>query len=190
MSIDNIRHHFTEANKVLEAFLADGRNFKNIYTAGNFMLAALLNDNKVISCGNGGSMSDAMHFAEEFTGRFRGKRDPLPAIAISDPAYLTCTANDFGYNKVFSRYIQAHGRKDDVLLAISTSGNSKNVVNAAKVAQKQGMVVIGLSSGDGGELAEFCNVLIAAPKSEYADRVQEIHIKVIHSLIDFVEINL
>ncbi|MBL4652464.1 MAG: SIS domain-containing protein [Flavobacteriales bacterium] len=154
------------------------------------MLAALLNDHKIIACGNGGSMSDSMHFAEEFTGRFRAKRDPLPAIAISDPAYITCTANDFGYGKIFSRFVQAHGRPDDILLAISTSGNSKNVVNAAKMAQKKGMVVIGLTGKDGGELAQHCNVEIRAPHSEYADRVQEIHIKVIHSLIDFVEINL
>jgi D-sedoheptulose 7-phosphate isomerase len=190
MSIDNIRHHFTEANKVLEEFISNGKNFKDIYSAGNFMLAALLNGHKIISCGNGGSMSDAMHFAEEFTGRFRGNRDPLPAIAISDPAYLTCTANDYGYAKVFSRFVQGHGRPDDVLFAISTSGNSKNVVNAAKMARKKEMIVIGLTGKDGGELAQYCNVEIRAPYSEYADRVQEIHIKVIHSLIDFVEINL
>ena len=190
MSIDNIRHHFTEANKVLEEFISENKNFKDIYTAGNYILAAFLNNHKIISCGNGGSMSDSMHFAEEFTGRFRNNRDPLPAIAISDPAYITCTANDFGYNKIFSRFIQGHGRKGDVLFAISTSGDSKNVVNAAKMAKKKGMIVIALTGKDGGELAKQCDVEIRAPYSEYSDRVQEIHIKVIHSLIDFVEINL
>jgi D-sedoheptulose 7-phosphate isomerase len=183
MSIDNIRYHFTEANKVLETFISKGRNFKNIYTAGNIMVASLLAGKKIISCGNGGSMCDAMHFAEELSGKFREERKPLPAIAISDPSYISCTANDFGYDKVFSRFIEAFGQKDDVLLAISTSGNSKNVIQAAKAA-------IGLTGKDGGKLAKLCEVEIRAPHTEYADRTQEIHIKVIHALIDFIEINL
>lgn len=136
--IDNIKFHFREANKVLKEFTSNKENFKNIYSAGNFMLAALHSGNKVITCGNGGSMADAMHFAEEFTGRFRENRKPLRAIAISDPTYLTCTANDFGFDKVFSRFVEGVGLKDDVLIAISTSGNSMNVVNAAKAAKKKG----------------------------------------------------
>lgn len=187
MSIDNIKFHFTEANKVLEKFLSKEKNFQNIYAAGNFMLAALLNGNKIISCGNGGSMCDAMHLAEELNGKFRNDRKPLAAIAISDPSYITCTANDFGFDKIFSRFVEGHGKKDDVLVAISTSGNSKNVINAAKTAREKGMIVIGLTGKDGGALAPLCNVEIRAPQSKYADRVQEIHIKVIHSLIDFIE---
>jgi D-sedoheptulose 7-phosphate isomerase len=190
MSIDNIRYHFTEANKVLETFISKGRNFKNIYTAGNIMVVSLLAGKKIISCGNGGSMCDAMHFAEELSGKFREDRKPLPAIAISDPSYISCTANDFGYDKVFSRFIEAFGQKDDVLLAISTSGNSKNVIQAAKAAKNKGMHVIGLTGKDGGKLAKLCEVEIRAPHTEYADRTQEIHIKVIHALIDFIEINL
>jgi D-sedoheptulose 7-phosphate isomerase len=190
MSIDNIRYHFTEANKVLETFISKGRNFKNIYTAGNIMVASLLAGKKIISCGNGGSMCDAMHFAEELSGKFREERKPLPAIAISDPSYISCTANDFGYDKVFSRFIEAFGQKDDVLLAISTSGNSKNVIQAAKAAKNKEMHVIGLTGKDGGKLAKLCEVEIRAPHTEYADRTQEIHIKVIHALIDFIEINL
>jgi len=190
MSIDNIKFHFDEANKVLKEFTSKKKNFDDIYAAGNFLVAALLNSNKVIACGNGGSMSDAMHFAEELTGRFRDDRRPLRAIAISDPAYITCTANDFGYSKVFSRFIEGVGEQDDVLIAISTSGNSKNVVNAAKMARKMGMIVIGLTGKDGGQLAQHCNVEIRAPHTQYADRAQEIHIKVLHSLIDFIEINL
>lgn len=190
MSIDNIKFHFDEANKVLKQFTSKKTNFKRIYEAGNLLVAALLNGNKVITCGNGGSMADAMHFAEEFTGRFRDNRKPLRAIAISDPAYITCTANDFGYEKIFSRFVEGVGVQDDVLIAISTSGNSKNVINAARAARKKGMIVIGLTGKDGGKLAPLCNVEIRAPHTQYADRAQEIHIKVLHSLIDFIEINL
>lgn len=190
MSINNIRFHFTEANKTLEKFLSKEKNFQNIYAAGNFMLAALLNGNKIISCGNGGSMCDAMHLAEELNGKFRDDRKPYAALAISDPAYITCVANDYGFDKVFSRFIISNGKKDDVLVAISTSGNSKNVVNAAKAAREKGMIVIGLTGKDGGALAPLCNVEIRAPLTKYADRAQEIHIKVIHSLIDFIELNM
>ncbi len=190
MSIDNIRFHFTDANKTLEKFLSKEKNFKNIYAAGNFMLAALLNGNKIISCGNGGSMCDAMHLAEELNGKFRENRKPYASIAISDPSYITCVGNDFGFDKIFSRFVESHGRKDDVLVAISTSGNSKNVINAAKIAKEKGMIVIGLTGKDGGELSSLCHVEIRAPQSKYADRAQEIHIKVIHSLIHFIELNM
>ncbi len=190
MSINNIRFHFTEASKILEKFTSKEKNFQNIYSAGNFMIAALLNGNKIISCGNGGSMCDAMHLAEELNGKFRDNRRPYAAVAISDPSYITCVANDYGYEKIFSRYVSGHGKKDDILFAISTSGNSKNVVNAAKTAKEKGMIVIGLTGKDGGELAPLCNIEIRAPQSKYADRAQEIHIKVIHSLIDFIELNM
>jgi D-sedoheptulose 7-phosphate isomerase len=132
-------------------------------------------------------MCDAMHFAEELTGKFRNDRKPFAAIAISDPSYISCTANDFGFEKVFSRFVEAIGNKGDVLLAISTSGNSENVINAAHAAKLKGMKVIGLTGKDGGKLAGLCDIEIRAPHSEYADRTQEIHIKVIHSLIHLVE---
>lgn len=143
--------------------------------------------NKVISCGNGGSMCDAMHFAEELSGRFRDNRPPFPAIAISDPSYISCTANDFGYAQIFSRFVEAIGKNGDVLLAISTSGNSANVNNAIKAAKEKEMHVIGLTGKDGGGMAPLCDVEIRAPYSKYSDRVQELHIKIIHSLIHFVE---
>jgi D-sedoheptulose 7-phosphate isomerase len=140
-----------------------------------------------LSCGNGGSMCDAMHFAEELSGRFRENRNPFPAIAISDSSHISCVGNDYGYEYVFSRYIEALGIKGDVLLAISTSGNSKNVINAINTAKQKKMIVIGLTGKDGGKMSKLCDIEIRAPYSKYADRAQEIHIKVIHSLIHFVE---
>ncbi len=154
------------------------------------MASSLAQGGQIISCGNGGSMSDAMHFAEELTGNFQETRNPLKASAISDPAYLTCTANDFGFDQVFSRYVEAHGTSGDVLLAISTSGDSANVMNAAQKAKSQGMKVIGLTGKDGGSLASICDVEIRGPHSQYSDRIQEIHIKVIHALIQGIEVKL
>lgn len=186
----NIRKHFEEAKVILEKFLSDEKNILAIEKAGDILVAALKNEKKIISCGNGGSMSDAMHFAEEMTGRFRDERKPLAAIAIADPSYITCTANDYGFEFIFSRFVEAHGKTGDILLAISTSGNSKNILKAAEVANAKGVLVIGLTGKDGGKLASLCDVEIRAPHSEYADRAQEIHIKVIHSLIDYVEQNM
>jgi len=187
MSTVKIRSHFEESLAVLQAFLADETNFSKIETAGEMMATAIKSGAKIISCGNGGSMSDAMHFAEELTGRFREDRPSMAAIAISDPSYLSCVANDYGYDKVFSRYVEGVGNTGDVLLAISTSGNSKNVLEAVGAAKSKGMSVVALTGKDGGELAKVADVEIRAPKSLYADRVQEIHIKVIHALIDFIE---
>ncbi|MCG3166235.1 MAG: Phosphoheptose isomerase [Bacteroidia bacterium] len=184
---NSIRKNLEEAKNILDIFLSDERNILAIEKAGAISVAALKKNNKIISCGNGGSMSDAMHFAEEMTGRFRDDRKPFAAIAISDPAYITCTANDYGFEHIFSRFVEAHGKSGDVLLAISTSGNSKNILNAANIAKQNGMQIIALTGKDGGKLASACDVEIRAPHSEYADRAQEIHIKVIHALIDFIE---
>ena len=145
---------------------------------------------KIISCGNGGSMSDAMHFAEELTGRYRDDRPSIAAISISDPSHITCVGNDYGFDKIFSRFIEGMGNENDVLLAISTSGNSVNVINAIKVAKSKGMKVVGLTGKTGGKMADLCDIEIRAPHSNFADRAQEIHIKVIHSLIDYIEKNI
>jgi len=185
--MDNlIINHFTEAKSALE-FFAVKENFQKIETAGNLLIEIFRSGNKVISCGNGGSMCDAMHFAEELSGRFRNDRPALPAISISDPSHITCTANDYGFDKIFSRFIEGVGNKGDVLLAISTSGNSKNVIEAVHAAKAKGMKVIALTGKDGGQLKNHCDVEIRAPHSAFADSAQEIHIKVIHSLILFVE---
>ena len=185
--MDSIRKHFEDAQKVLTDFLADDTQFKAIEQAGELMVQALQSEGKIISCGNGGSMCDAMHFAEELTGRYRNDRPALGAISISDPSHMSCVGNDYGYDYVFSRFIEGMGRTGDVLLAISTSGNSGNVLKAAETAKAKGIKVVALTGKDGGKLASVCDVEIRAPWNGYADRVQEIHIKVIHSLIDYIE---
>lgn len=182
-----ILKNLKEASDILNQFIADSNNIKQIEKAAELMVNALNSGKKIISCGNGGSMSDAMHFAEELSGRFKENRKALAAISISDPTHLSCVANDYGYEFVFSRFLEAVGNEGDVLLAISTSGNSKNVLNAISVAKEKGILVVGLTGKTGGKMAGNCDLEIRAPYSEYADRAQEIHIKVIHSIIDFIE---
>lgn len=189
MALNSIEEQFQEAQAVLAEFANNKENLKNIEKAGRLLVDSFANGGKAISCGNGGSMCDAMHFAEELTGRYRNDRQAFPAISISDPSHISCVGNDYGYDFIFSRFIEGMGNKGDVLLAISSSGNSKNVVLAIEAAKKKGMKVIGLTGKDGGQMAGKCDVEIRAPHSEYADRAQEIHIKVIHTLIDFVEKN-
>ncbi|MDB4606649.1 D-sedoheptulose 7-phosphate isomerase [Crocinitomicaceae bacterium] len=189
MSINRIRNHFDEASKVLESFNTD-ENLNLISNAIALMSSALLNGNKIISCGNGGSMCDAMHFAEELSGKFRNDRKALAALSISDPSHISCVANDFGFEYIFSRYLESVGIKGDILLGISTSGNSQNVINAVETAKKKGIQTIVLTGKSGGILADIADLEIRAPKSQYADRAQEIHIKVIHALIDGIEASL
>lgn len=182
-----IEQNLKEAQDVLSKFIADKNNIEAIEKAGLAMAAAIKNGNKIISCGNGGSMCDAMHFAEELSGRFRDDRRALPAISISDASHITCTGNDYGFDKIFSRFVEGLGNKSDVLLAISTSGNSANILNAISAAKQKGMTIVGLTGKDGGKMAALCDVEIRVPHSGYADRTQEIHIKVIHSLIAIIE---
>lgn len=186
MGQEQIADQFLEATKILTEFSTQ-ENFNRIHSAGIKIAESIKSNGKVISCGNGGSMCDAMHFAEELTGRYRNDRKAIPALSISDPSHLSCVANDYGYEFVFSRYIEAVGQKNDVLLAISTSGNSENVVRAIEAAKEKGMFVVGLTGKDGGKMAEMCDIEIRAPHSKYADRAQEIHIKVIHCLIATIE---
>jgi len=181
------KEHFLDAQKTLAAFLADEGNFERIENAIDIIVNAFQNGGKIISCGNGGSHCDAMHFAEELTGRYRNNRKALPALAISDSSHITCVGNDYGYDYIFSRFVEAHGKSGDVLLGISTSGNSANVIKALETAKELGMHTIALTGKDGGIIKNLCDLEIRAPKSEYADRAQEIHIKIIHSLIDGIE---
>lgn len=187
MSLDRIDTELQQAAQILDAFMNDASNLQAIRKAANLLVNSVKLGGKIYSCGNGGSMSDAMHFAEELSGRFRDERKPIPAMAISDPGYITCTANDYGYQHIFSRFVEAFGNHGDSLLAISTSGNSHNVLHAARAAKEKGMHVIALTGKDGGELAKLCDVEIRAPHSEYSDRIQEIHIKVIHILVMLIE---
>jgi D-sedoheptulose 7-phosphate isomerase len=187
--IPQIKNQFEESQRILSEFQTE-ENFQKINTAIELMSAALKNGNKIISCGNGGSMCDAMHFAEELSGRFRNNRRGLAAVSISDPSHISCVANDFGYDFVFSRYIEALGQSGDVLLGISTSGSSKNVILAVEEAKKKGMKTLVLTGKDGGKLAGLADLEIRAPYSEFADRAQEIHIKIIHNFILGIESNL
>ena len=186
METARIDQHFEEAKNTLAAFHVP-ENMEKIVLAISWMSASLQNNGKIISCGNGGSMCDAMHFAEELSGRYRNNRKALAAVSISEPSHISCVANDYGYDFVFSRYVEGLGHSQDVLLGISTSGNSKNVILAVLAAKALGMKTIVLTGKDGGKLAEIADLEIRAPHSEYADRAQEIHIKVIHALIDGIE---
>jgi D-sedoheptulose 7-phosphate isomerase len=186
MNANRIAAHFEEAQEVLKKFNS-AENHDKIAQAAKAMSQAIVNGKKIISCGNGGSMCDSMHFAEELTGRYRNNRKAIPAISISDPSHMSCVSNDFGFEFVFSRFIEAFGQEGDVLLAISTSGNSGNVLNAIEAAKAKKMIVVGLTGKDGGKMKDLCDLEIRAPYSEFADRAQEIHIKVIHCLIDSIE---
>ncbi|MEP1096472.1 MAG: D-sedoheptulose 7-phosphate isomerase [Cyclobacteriaceae bacterium] len=184
---DLIRQELNQAHEVLSTFLQDSKTHERISETAMTMASAINTGGKIFSCGNGGSHCDAMHFAEELTGRFRENRKALPAIAISDSSHISCVSNDFGYDQVFSRYIEGLGKKGDVVLGISTSGNSQNVLNAFKTAKKLGMKTIALSGRDGGAMAELSDIEIRVPHEGFADRIQEIHIKVIHILILLIE---
>jgi D-sedoheptulose 7-phosphate isomerase len=182
-----IKQELQEAQETLDNFLSDESNIQNIEEAANLMVSAISNGNKIVSCGNGGSHCDAMHFAEELTGRYRENRKALPAIAISDPSHISCVSNDFGYDFVFSRFIEGLGNEGDVLLGLSTSGNSKNVINAFEAAKKKGMKTVALTGKTGGDLGPIAAVEIRVAHQGYADRIQEIHIKVIHIFMLLIE---
>jgi len=182
-----IEKELREASAVLDAFLKDPQKTSRIGEAAALMAASVTAGGKIISCGNGGSHCDAMHFAEELTGKYREPRKAIPAICISDASHITCVGNDYGYDQIFSRYLEALGNKGDVLLAISTSGQSANVIKAAETAKQRGMKVVALTGKDGGKLSGLADVEIRAPHHGFADRIQEIHIKVIHILILLIE---
>lgn len=182
-----IQSQLNEAAALLQQFIADQKNLDAIADAAALLVQSFKQGGKVISCGNGGSHCDAMHFAEELSGRYRDNRPAIGAIAISDPSHLSCVGNDYGFDQVFSRFIEGIGRSGDVLLGISTSGNSKNVLLAVEAARQAGMKVIILSGKDGGKLRGLADVEIIVPHFGYADRIQEIHIKVIHILIGLIE---
>src|ERR1051325_1620318 len=185
--IELIRANLLEAQTALTNLLANTSALQSIDRAATLIIETLDRKGRVFSCGNGGSMCDAMHFAEELTGRYRKNRPGIAAIAINDPSHISCVANDFGYDHIFSRYIESHARAGDALLAISTSGSSATVLNAATAARSLGAKVIGMTGKPLSKLEALCDVCICTPGGQYADRVQELHIKVIHILIELIE---
>ncbi len=185
-SPDPIRASFDEALQTLQAFLASPEGFPRVSSFAQAAHETLAANKRLLACGNGGSMCDAMHFAEEWTGRFRGNRAALPAIAFSDPSQLTCIANDFGYDEVFARSVQALASEGDLLLAISTSGNSPNVLRAVEEAKRLGVTTVGLLGKGGGKLKDEVDIPIIVPATT-SDRIQEVHIKIIHIVIEAVE---
>ena len=185
-----ILENLAEAQEVLEDFVNQPDNISAIEKAAAIMIEAVQNGGKIISCGNGGSMTDAMHFAEELSGVFREKRPALPAISISDPSHITCTANDYSFDEIFSRYVEGLGQQGDVLLAISTSGNSMNIIKAAEAAMGKGMKVIGLTGKSGGLLAGMVDSEIRVKGRKHSDRIQEVHIKILHILVLLIEKNV
>jgi D-sedoheptulose 7-phosphate isomerase len=186
-SNDPVQGAFDEALATLQAFMADPAHLQSVHAFADAILACYADGGKLLAAGNGGSMCDAMHFVEEWTGRFRGNRAALSAISMGDPSQLTCIANDFGFDEIFARQLEANGCSGDLFLAISTSGNSPNLLRAAEMAQALGITVVGLLGKGGGKLAELCDVAVIVPLATTSDRIQEIHIKVIHTVIETVE---
>lgn len=187
MSKEHVLKALTEAREALDALMADDATLEAVSLAAHRMAQAIRVGNKILSCGNGGSLCDAMHFAEEMTGRYRQNRPGYAAIAIADASHMSCVGNDYGYLDVFSRYVEAVGQKGDVLLAITTSGTSANVIKAVEAAKAKGMIVVGLTGKKDSALAQKADIAIVTPADRWADRVQELHIKCIHIMIELVE---
>ena len=184
--LHSIRGALLEAQDTLNRFIQNPENIATIAETAEMMRDVFEREGRIFTCGNGGSLCDAVHFAEECTGKFRSDRKPLPAIALGDAGHITCTANDFGFAEIFARPLLALGHPGDLLIVLSTSGNSENVVRAAVAAKSRGMQVFGLLGGDGGDLKQHCDICLIAPGNT-ADRIQEIHIKVLHILIEHIE---
>ena len=182
-----IEANLNEARKVLDEFLSQFGNIGAVEKAAGLLIETVNSGNKIISCGNGGSMTDAMHFAEELSGAFRDNRQALPAISISDPSHITCTANDYGFEAVFSRYIEGIGQAGDTLLAISTSGDSMNIIRAVEAAREKKMKVVGLTGKTGGLLSGMVDAEVRVKGGKYSDRIQEVHIKILHIFVLLIE---
>jgi len=178
-----------EAHEALAEFIADRSNLERLDVVSRELAGVLRSGGKLLAVGNGGSMCDAMHFCEELTGRFRDDRPPMAAIACSDPGHLTCVANDYGYDEVFARWVRGLGRPGDALVALSTSGNSANVIRAVEAARELDMRVVLLLGKGGGKLAGTGHHQWIAP-GETADRIQEIHMLVLHTVIEGIELHV
>ena len=176
----------TEAHEALAEFIANRSNLERLETVAQALAGVITSGGKILAVGNGGSCCDAMHFSEELTGRFRDDRAPMPAIACSDPGHITCVANAYGYDEVFARWVTGLGNQGDALIALSTSGNSVNIVKAVEAAKTRGMTVVLLLGKDGGKLGDKGDHRWIAP-GRTADRIQEIHMLILHTLIEGIE---
>ena len=186
-AVDHVKAALTDAQNALAALIENEATLETIAQAAHVIAQSQRQGGAVYSCGNGGSLCDAMHFAEEMTGRYRQDRKPYRAAAISDVSHMACVGNDYGYEHVFSRWIEAMGTEKDVLVAITTSGTSKNIVAAAKAAKAKGMTVVALTGKAGSPITDEADIAVVTPAGRWADRVQELHIKVIHILIELIE---
>lgn len=186
-AVDHVKAALTDAQNALAALIENEAMLETIAQAAHVIAQSQRQGGAVYSCGNGGSLCDAMHFAEEMTGRYRQDRKPYRAAAISDVSHMACVGNDYGYEHVFSRWIEAMGTDKDVLIAITTSGTSKNIVAAAKAAKAKGVTVVALTGKSGSPITELADIPVVTPAGRWADRVQELHIKVIHILIELIE---
>ncbi|MCA9279114.1 MAG: SIS domain-containing protein [Phycisphaerales bacterium] len=178
-----------DATAVLQRLVQDDRHVAVLEQVVECVADAFRSGHKVLACGNGGSACDAMHFCEELTARFRGNRQALPAMACSDAGFITCAGNDFGYERVFERWVEAFGQKGDVLVVLTTSGTSINVLRAVKAAQKRGMRTVAMLGRDGGDLGGVCDHEWIVP-GETSDRIQELHMLLLHIVVECIEVKM
>ncbi len=184
-----MKEALAQARAALDSLIADGPACREIERAASVLASCLRSGNKILICGNGGSACDAAHFAEELTGRFRDDRPALPAIACTDAGHITCTANDYGFEAVFSRWVEALGQRGDALVLLSTSGNSANIRRAADAARERGLITIALLGRGGGALKGRCDHEIIVP-GEGSDRIQELHMLILHAWVGAIEASL
>lgn len=177
---------FAEAARVLEAFRNDTTTLRVLDEVADNLTQALRSGKKALICGNGGSMADSIHFAEEWTGRFRKERQPYPVLALADACHLSCVGNDYGFDQVFERGVRAFGQDGDLLFLLTTSGMSRNLVLAAEAARERNVTTVGFLGRGGGDLLPLCDFVVLAP-GETSDRIQELHMLALHTLIEVVE---
>ncbi|MGL5797494.1 MAG: D-sedoheptulose 7-phosphate isomerase [Cetobacterium sp.] len=182
----NLLDSYKTTAKLLENFIKDEAEKNTTEKVAKDLADIFKNGNKVLICGNGGSNCDALHFAEEFTGRFRSDRRALPAISLSDSSHITCVGNDYGFDYIFSRGVEAYGKEGDMFIGISTSGNSENVIKAVEIAKNNGLKTLVLLGKDGGKLKGICDYEFIIP-GDTSDRIQEIHMMILHIIIEGVE---
>ena len=183
---ESIRNSYLTAFETVKAFVENEENIEKTEKISQELALAYKNGKKSLIAGNGGSNCDAMHFAEEFTGRFRKDRRALPSISISDSSHITCVGNDYGFDFIFAKGVEAFGQEGDFFFGISTSGNSKNIIEAVKMAKEKKLKTVALLGKDGGKLKGVCDYEFIIP-GETSDRIQEVHMMILHIIIEGVE---